>query len=279
MDLPKNHTSSQSKRGLHSWARRDCSANYMNAQTFAKRLIDTATNFVGLRETESNAAFNDLARSKKLIASFKRVKWWASGAAYCAAFDGGMVALTADALELDPSGFLKHWTAHCMTNVRKMKELGYLSARPAEGALWLAKHGDTDSGHAGIVVSFKGGVISTIEGNTSSGSTGSQRNGDGIFARTRDAFQNGNLKTMGFVHPEAILKMMGALSDVEFIAKPKPVKPDDSQMIPILGYLERTGRKRLLAIVLKMPGAVYDKTIKLTVANPAAIERYIASLG
>lgn len=251
----------------------------MNAQTFALRLIDTATNFVGLRETESNAAFNDLARSKKLIASFKRVQWWASGAAYCAAFDGGMVALTADALGIDPAGFLKHWTAHCMTNVRKMKELGYLSARPAEGALWLAKHGDTDSGHAGIVVSFKGGVISTIEGNTSSGSTGSQRNGDGIFARTRDAFQNGNLKTMGFVHLLAVLKMMGVDVAEEIIAKPKPVKPDDSQMVPILGYLEQTGRKKLLAIVLKMPGAVYDKTIKLTVANPAAIERYIALLG
>lgn len=251
----------------------------MNPKIFAARLIDTATNFVGLRETESNEAFNDPVRSKRLIAAFKRVQWWAPGAAYCAAFDGAMVAITADSLEIDPSGFLKHWTAHCMTNVRRMKELGYLSSKPAEGALWLAKHGNTDSGHAGIVPSFRGGAMSTIEGNTSSGNSGSQRNGDGIFARTRDIAQNGDLKTMGFVHPEAILKMMGALSDVDFVAKPKPVKADSSQMVPILGYLEQTGRMRLLKIVLKMPGAVYDKSINLTVANPQAIDRYIASLG
>lgn len=248
----------------------------MDAAEFSRRLIDTATTFVGLRETESNAAFNDAARSKKLIAAFKRVPWWASGAPYCAAFDGAVVIITAEALGLDPSGFLKHWTAHCMTNVRKMRELGYLVTNPKEGALWLARHGDTDSGHAGLIASYGSVNMATVEGNTSSGNAGSQRNGDGIFARTRDIRQNGNLKTMGFVPASAILKMMGVETDFE--PKPKPIGPVTEITVPILHYLEQRDKSKLLPLVLKMPGAFYDKAAGLTMAKPADIDKYISTL-
>jgi CHAP domain len=42
-----------------------------------------------------------------------------------------------------------------------------------------------DAQHTGIVISDEGGVITTIEGNTSSGNSGSQANGDGVYIRNR----------------------------------------------------------------------------------------------
>lgn len=46
-----------------------------------------------------------------------------------------------------------------------------------------APHGEID--HVGLVVSLAGGVLRTIEGNTSPGTKGSQNNGGGVWARTR----------------------------------------------------------------------------------------------
>ncbi|MDB6132930.1 MAG: hypothetical protein JWM59_1173 [Verrucomicrobiales bacterium] len=42
-----------------------------------------------------------------------------------------------------------------------------LSAQPAPGSLWLARHGDSALGHAGIVIKAGGnGLMTTIESNT-----------------------------------------------------------------------------------------------------------------
>lgn len=42
-----------------------------------------------------------------------------------------------------------------------------------------------DTDHVGIVEAANGSTVTTIEGNTSSGSSGSQANGDGVYRRTR----------------------------------------------------------------------------------------------
>jgi hypothetical protein len=39
----------------------------MNPHEFARRLIDTATHYVGLQETKENAAFGDSARAKRIL--------------------------------------------------------------------------------------------------------------------------------------------------------------------------------------------------------------------
>ena len=61
-----------------------------------------------------------------------------------------------------------------------------LSETPARGRLCIYLHPD-GTGHMGIVVSSDGQVTRSIEGNTSSGPTGSQRDGQGLYRRTRNA--------------------------------------------------------------------------------------------
>ena len=46
--------------------------------------------------------------------------------------------------------------------------------------------GGSSTQHVGIVESRNGSTIQTIEGNTSSGTSGSQANGDGVYRRTRN---------------------------------------------------------------------------------------------
>jgi hypothetical protein len=251
----------------------------MNPETFAHRLIDVATNFVGLYETVSNAAFNDPARSKVLLKAMKRVPWWAPGAAYCAAFDGAVVILAAEGLGLDPSGFLKRWTAHCMTNAKAMRDLGLLSAEPAPGALWLARHGNSDSGHAGIVIDSQGQNMANVEGNTSAGATASaelQRNGDGIYGRLRNQKSNGALKTVGFVHPASILSLMGIGTGdhVNTSPSPQPKTPERS-VVRVQEYLESIGHAKLVPKAVKQSFAKYDPNLGYSVAVAADISNWL----
>lgn len=55
-------------------------------------------------------------------------------------------------------------------------------AKRGDLVFWLHDNG---TGHIGIVVDARNGRVWTIEGNTSSGVRGSQRDGDGLYRRTR----------------------------------------------------------------------------------------------
>lgn len=61
---------------------------------------------------------------------------------------------------------------------------GFLTNAPRRGdlCLWLNRDG---TGHIGIVVKCNALAVWSIEGNTSSGEAGSQRDGDGMFRRIR----------------------------------------------------------------------------------------------
>lgn len=250
----------------------------MNAKEFASGLIAHATNYVGLVEIEQNSRWSKPALSASLLEFMRRVPWWAPGAAYCAAFDGAMVCQTLEAAQSDPQPFLKVWTAHCMTNVRKMREMALLSAAPVKGALWLARHGSTDSGHAGIVTDLSGDSMATIEGNTSAGRAGSQRNGDGIYARSRNIRQNGDLRTQGFVHPGAVLKICG-LAERPPIEPPAPEEKPDDAMVPIYGILRASGYSDASAVAAiksqKIQGQQYDAAAQMSVAPLESIKQFL----
>ena len=62
---------------------------------------------------------------------------------------------------------------------------GRLRSYPQRGCLCFYLHAD-GTGHIGTVISAGDGVVRSIEGNTSSGSQGSQRDGDGIYRRARN---------------------------------------------------------------------------------------------
>lgn len=59
-----------------------------------------------------------------------------------------------------------------------------LSQKPERGNIAMHNSGG-GKGHIGIVVKVVGPLAFTIEGNTSSGESGSQRDGDGLYRRTR----------------------------------------------------------------------------------------------
>lgn len=61
---------------------------------------------------------------------------------------------------------------------------GRLRTSPARGYLCGYLHAN-GSGHIGIVRSVETDIVRSIEGNTSSGAAGSQRDGDGLYRRSR----------------------------------------------------------------------------------------------
>jgi hypothetical protein len=190
-----------------------------SADAMALRVIAVATDFVGLGEVASNAHWDDARtlwpetdKDVWLRTWMQKVPGWKPGAPYCAAFAGAVVAAVlysarVSMVQLNNS-FLDVWTAHCMTNVRHLQRRGLLSAEPVPGALWLARHGTTDSGHAGIVAAVNGRQMSTIEGNTNDAGG---REGDGIFTKLLPIKGRGNLITQGFLHPAGVLELITKL--------------------------------------------------------------------
>ena len=186
-------------------------------QQLADRIIATATDFVGLVEREENSHWDDprtpardVDKDVWLRTWMGKISGWEPGAPYCVAFDGAVIAASLHQLGAPVEKFLSNWTAHVMTNVRHLRAMGLLSSSPSRGGVWLARHGDSDSGHAGIVVDVHGSMIVTIEGNTSAGPTSDpeqQRQGDGIWMRTFPQTGRGDLVTQGFVSVESLLKI------------------------------------------------------------------------
>lgn len=183
-------------------------------------IIRQASLYANLYEKRPNAEWDDprtpepeRALNAQLIAVMQEAGWEAPWA-YCAGFAEGMVILALRRLGYQSAQYSrvrKLITPHVMTTVRNLAGADALSAAPVPGCLWLARHGSTDKGHAGIAVNVRGGgTMTTIEGNTSSTYQGPEkdRQGDGIFYRERNWGSNGNLKTMGFLTPDAILRLL-----------------------------------------------------------------------
>ncbi len=192
----------------------------MTSATLANAVLRQAGRFVGLREVKPNADWDNPATAGpdralvEELRSLMRSSPWEPGWAYCAAFCEGMVLAALRSLSATPEQ-IKRWqsamTPHCVTSAGNFRKLGLLSTGAAPGAIWLARHGSTTNGHAGIVATVQGMVMATIEGNTSldPSSPAREREGDWITNRIRATKGSGSLVTLGFVTPEAILKTIG----------------------------------------------------------------------
>lgn len=105
----------------------------------------------------------------------------ASGVPYCAMFvtwvlrQNGMIPPGGDFAYV-PSGINAARSQGRLVSIR--------SARPGDLVCYDWDH-DGESDHVGIVELNRGSYIQTIEGNTSSGASGSQGNGGGVYRRTR----------------------------------------------------------------------------------------------
>jgi hypothetical protein len=190
------------------------------AAALAAETVRQAGLFLNLRERRPNAEWDnpatpaaDRALNARLVECMESAGWQAPWP-YCIAFAEGMLILALLELKCRPAQYAtlrKLITPHVMTTVRNLSELHALSDRPEPGAIWLARHGSTDNGHAGIVIRSQGnGLMTTIEGNTTSQFKDAEadRQGDGIFRRERCVGSNGGLKTMGFLTPAMILEKL-----------------------------------------------------------------------
>ena len=192
----------------------------MTSDQLAQGIIRQASRFIGLREVKPNADWdnpNTAGPDRALVDELRalmRQSPWEPGWAYCAAFAESMVLAALRSLAATPEQ-IKRWqatmTPHCVTSAANFTKLGLLSPMAAPGAIWLARHGITSNGHAGIVTAVRGMSMATIEGNTSldPSSDAKEREGDWITHRIRFLKGRGTLNTLGFITPAAILKLIG----------------------------------------------------------------------
>lgn len=187
---------------------------------FGNRIVREASRFIGLREVKPNAQWDnpktpgpDTALVKELR-ELMRPTPWADGWSYCAAFCEAILRkVLADigATPAEAAKFLKVMGPGVRVSFNAFEKLKLTHPVPAVGAIWFARHGTTAQGHAGLVTSLSiaNQQMSTIEANTSldSRDPAKDRDGDWITTRTFSAKGRGDLVTLGFLTPAAILKL------------------------------------------------------------------------
>jgi len=193
----------------------------MSPEALTNAILRQAGRFTGLREVQPNTDWDNPATpgtDRALVDELRalmRPSPWEPGWAYCAAFCEGIVLAALRSLSATPAQ-IKRWqetmTPHCVTSATNFRKLGLLSDSAEPSSIWLARHGSTSNGHAGIVTAVRGVSMATIEGNTAldPASAEKEREGDWITQRLRFLKGTGTLATLGFVTPASILKLIGS---------------------------------------------------------------------
>ena len=193
----------------------------MSPEALTNAILRQAGRFTSLREVQPNTDWDNPATpgtDRALVDELRalmRPSPWEPGWAYCAAFCEGIVLAALRSLSATPAQ-IKRWqetmTPHCVTSATNFRKLGLLSDSAEPAAIWLARHGSTSNGHAGIVTAVRGVSMATIEGNTSldPSTPAKEREGDWITQRLRFLKGTGTLATLGFVTPASILKLIGS---------------------------------------------------------------------
>lgn len=162
-------------------------------------LLNEANSWIGTKESPTNKG--------QLVELFQKVvDGKAQGEAWCMAFVQWCVRRAYKQFAIahpHVSGYLDNVlfaSEHCLTVWHKTPALAR-TTNPYPGCIVIWQHGDTSSGHTGIVVAMlPGDKMATIEGNTGSGQ-GVVREGDGVYSRVRSIKGEGNMKVVGFLEP------------------------------------------------------------------------------
>lgn len=164
-------------------------------------LIHEAKRWVGITEQGGN-------NHGQLVELFQRaVGGLANGESWCMAFAQYCVqqvdASVVHALLLDGKGSAKKSplfkSEHCLTVWNKSQDLKI--DVPVPGSLCIWQHGQTASGHVGIVVDVSpDGSIMSVEGNTQGDlSPEALAQGDGVWLKRRPLDAIGSLRLKGFL--------------------------------------------------------------------------------
>ena len=141
--------------------------------TAIEKVIEIAANEVGYLEKKSNASLYDKTAN---AGSGNYTKYWQDvspvyqGQAWCAAF---ITWCLTKAFGKDiASKMLGHYPyISCITGKSKAQQQGRWVSAPTVGAIIIFGNSAGTPSHTGMVYSFDGSTVYTIEGNTSGGST------------------------------------------------------------------------------------------------------------
>lgn len=136
------------------------------------------------------------------VAGYLRSVGIATPAPWCAAFvrwaldRGGADVRRADGTSVR-TGVATAWLQGRGAIAARDVERGLV--RPPRGSVVVWRNGSGWTGHAGVLDWWDRRCGETVEGNTSSGRAGSQRDGDGVWARTRCVSPGTYFRIVGFV--------------------------------------------------------------------------------
>lgn len=138
--------------------------------------LDTAKSYIGIKELTGK---NDGLAVEKFLKSVGRKK----GDAWCAAFVSYCLIANNVKYPVKMSGL-----ARVFKTKKSIKAKDVLTGRYSipSGTIIVWERGNTITGHIGFVIEQTGrNKFITVEGNTSSGISGSQNEGDGVYKRIR----------------------------------------------------------------------------------------------
>ena len=151
------------------------SASQIANESDGERVRNIAKSFVGTREIGNNGG--------PQVTRFLKSVGLRPGNPWCAAF----VSFCLDSAKIKTlrtrSGLARHFISKNKT-IKATKVMQTNQELPP-GTVVVWRRGTTTFGHVGFVDSWKGKAGTTIEGNTSSGRSGSQWNGGGVWSRKR----------------------------------------------------------------------------------------------
>jgi hypothetical protein len=134
--------------------------------------VDSLSLYIGTTEIRSNRG--------PMIDKMNRLVGNPLGSAYCAAAQSWALTVTKAQYPKIRTGLATKFITSRSIPAALAKTL-----RIPNGYLVIWRKGATIFGHAGAVVGWDNGIIYTIEANTSPSNRGSQREGDGIWYKTR----------------------------------------------------------------------------------------------
>ncbi len=159
---------------------------------FMKELCREAERYVGVHEAGGNNRGEMVERFQKAVDGK------AQGEPWCAAFVQFCIAEVEAAH--GPTVVVARYE-HCMTIWNRTSGVHrYKSPKPGFLVIW--NYEGTTNGHIGIVTKVLDELtIETIEGNTSPDAKTIEREGDGVYRKTRSTKTVGRMRLVGFIAP------------------------------------------------------------------------------
>lgn len=157
--------------------------------------VYVAESSVGIRESGGN-------NKGPLVELLLRVVDLHGGDAWCMALQQAILAYVEKKTGLTSPVYA---SGHCQTVWNKTPTIQRVKISPSAGAICIWRHGNTSSGHTGLLIEApEAGTMRLVEGNTEGGisPTGAVvRNGGGVYLTKRNVKGTGDMVVVGFLKP------------------------------------------------------------------------------